>query len=275
MRINKTQATAIAVLCSFSAGAHAQQDSNVHPFISSTYGIHAGVFFPSKDFRLSVNGSVVGTDQDFDFEKATGASKDDEIFAIEFKWRFGEKWSVELQHFTADQSTKAVLEEDITWRDQAILAGSSVIVGTNFYMTRAFFGRSFDWRDNVDAGIGLGVHWLEIGAFIEPDIMTTFGDVSAAKVAGPLPNIGAWYQYSPSPKWVIAGRVDWLEANVGIYKGGILNVAAGVNYQMFKRVGFGVKYELLRLDLDIDDDKWQGSTQLDYDGAFVYLSASW
>jgi hypothetical protein len=40
-------------------------------------------------------------------------------------------------------------------------------------------------------------------------------------------------------------------------------------------VGIGVKYEVFRLNVDIDSDKWHGSTRLDYDGAFVYLSASW
>ena len=237
--------------------------------------MQAGVFLPSKDFHLSVDGSVSVVDQEFDFQRATGMSKDDQVFAFEFKWRFGKKWSVELQHFTTDQSEEAILEEDVAWRDQVILAGSSVKVGANFQLSRVFFGRSFGERVNVDTGVGLGVHWLEIGAFIEPDFITTFGDVSAAKVSGPMPSIGAWYYYSPSQKWFLGGRLDWLEANVGNYGGGILNVAAGVNYQMFKHVGIGVKYEVFRLNVDIDSDKWHGSTRLDYDGAFVYLSASW
>jgi hypothetical protein len=29
------------------------------------------------------------------------------------------------------------------------------------------------------------------------------------------------------------------------------------------------------LNVDVDNDKWHGSTRLDYDGAFVYVSASW
>jgi hypothetical protein len=90
-----------------------------------------------------------------------------------------------------------------------------------------------------------------------------------------MPNIGGWYYYSPSPKWFIGGRLDWLEVSVGKYSGGITNVAVGVNYQLFKNVGLGIKYQLFRLAVDVDNDKWHGRAELDYDGAFVYLSGNW
>ena len=264
-----------AIACLPGPNVFAQDDSGVHPFLTSKYLIQAGVYFPSKDFRFGVDGSLSGAENDFDFDRSTGLNTDDNVFALEFTWRFGKKWSARFHYFTTDQTNSAVLEEDIQWRDETILAGSSVKVGANFDLTRVFFGRSFGSSEKVDFGVGLGVHWLEIGVFIEPDVMTTFGDVSAASVSGPLPNFGTWYYYSPSPKWFIGGRLDWLDAQIDKYEGGILNFAAGVNYQMFRHVGIGVKYQLIRLDVDIDEDKWHGSAKLDFDGAFVYLSGNW
>lgn len=265
----------VVIFLSSLAVTSALADDQVHPFINSKYSVQAGVFFPSKDVRLRVDGSVATEGREFDFGKATGISEKDEIFEIEFTWRFGKKWSARLQHYAADRSETTVLKEDITWRDQGILAGSSVDAGTNFHLSRLFFGRSLSKRDKTDAGLGLGVHWLEIGAFVNPDIITTFGATNRASVSGPLPNIGGWYYYSPSPKWLIGGRIDWLEANVKEYNGGIINVSAGLNYQLFEHVGIGVNYQMFRLDVEIDDDKWDGSTRLDYDGAFVYVSANW
>jgi opacity protein-like surface antigen len=273
MRICKKQAIAIAVLCSLSTGALAQQDAGVHPFISSKYSVQLGAFLPSKDFKLNVDGTIAGIDQEFDFEKATGFSEDDEIFMLEFKWRFGDKWSTRLQYYASDQSRKAVLEEDILWGNQIIAAGSSVTASANFSLARVFFGRSFDGRANVDSGIGVGLHWLEIGALIKPDF-NTISSVSAAKVSGPLPNIGGWYYYSPSPKWFIGGRLDWLEASIDKYNGGIVNISAGVNYQMFRNVGIGLKYQFFRINVDVDNDKWHGGVELDYEGPYLYLSAN-
>jgi len=268
-------ANLLIVLClaGLLAATASAADEDVHPFISSKYSIQLGAYFPSKDFKLSVDGTIAGASQEFDFEKATGFSEDDEVFMVEFKWRFGEKWSTRLQYYESDQSRKAVLEEDVLWRNQIIAAGSSVTAGANFSLVRVFFGRSFDRRENVDAGIGLGLHWLEIGAFIKPDI-NTLNPVSAAKVSGPLPNIGAWYYYSPSPKWFIGGRLDWLEASIDKYDGGIVNISAGVNYQMFANVGVGLKYQFFRINVDVDNDKWRGGVEMDYEGPYLYLSAN-
>ena len=258
-----------------SLDSSAQEQSDVHPFISSKYSIQVGAFFPSKDFRIGVDGSVAGNGNDFDFDKSADLNTSDSVFALEFKWRFGRKWSARLHHFTTDQTEKTVLEQDIQWGDQTILAGSSATAGASFDLTRVFFARSFDSRDDMDFGIGLGVHWLELGAFIKPDVITSFGEKSAAKVSGPMPNIGAWYYYSPSPKWFIGGRLDWLDVSIDKYSGGIANVAVGVNYQLFKNFGLGIKYQLFRLAVDVDNDKWHGRAEFDYDGAFVYLSGNW
>ena len=254
------------------APAHA--DNEVHPFITDRFSVQMGVFMPAKDIKLSVDGAVAGISQEFDWEAATGFEDDDEVFMLEGKWRFGEKWSFRAQYYESDKTAEAVLEEDIYWRNSIIGAGSRVTAGTEFSLMRTFFGRSFDNRPNVDTGIGLGLHWLRIGAFIEPDV-NTIGDLSAAKVSGPLPNIGAWYYYSPSPKWFIGGRLDWLDAKIDKYDGGITNVSAGVNYQLFENVGIGMKYQLFRLDVDLKEDKWNGGVLLDFNGPFIYLSGNW
>ena len=252
----------------------ANAEDEIHPFISDKFSVQMGAFLPSKGLKLSVDGTAAAANQEFDWEAATGLRDDDEIFMLEGKWRFGEKWSVRAQYYESNNSSKAVLEENVYWRDNIIAAGSSVTAGTDFSLIRTLFGRSFDNRANVDTGIGLGLHWLEIGAFISPDV-NSLGDLSAAKMSGPLPNIGAWYYYSPSPKWFLGGRLDWLEAKIDKYDGGITNVSAGVNYQLFRNVGIGMKYQLFRLNVNIDEDKWNGSVKLDYEGPFFYLSGNW
>jgi opacity protein-like surface antigen len=263
---------ALSLACLVAIPAAAQDE--VHPFITDKFAVQMGIFMPTKELKLSVDGTVPGINEAFDWEASTGASDDDEIFMLEGKWRFGQKWSFRAQYYESNRTSKAVLEEDINWRNNIIAAGSSVTAGTEFSLVRAFFGRSFDNRANVDTGIGIGLHWLEIGAFIEPDI-NTLGDLSAAKVSGPLPNIGGWYYYSPSPKWFLGGRVDWLEASIDEYDGGMTNVSAGVNYQLFQNVGIGVSYQLFRLNVDVDEDKWNGRVQLNYEGPFIYLSGNW
>ena len=91
----------------------------------------------------------------------------------------------------------------------------------------------------------------------------------------PLPNIGAWYAWSPSPEWLLSARTDWLAASIGDYSGGLLNMAVGVDYQLSKHLGIGAKYQLIRLSLDVDKPEWTGNVELEYQGAYIYLSANW
>ena len=250
-------------------------EDGAHPLIADRVFVQAGAYLPSKKLKLTVEGSIQGDGREFDFEKVTGGSDNDEVFELELAWRFGEKWSLRAQHYAVDSSRKAVLGSDITWRDETILAGSSVAAGSEFSVSRVFFGRTLDSRDNIDAGLGIGLHWLEIGAFIRPDIIIASADVSAAQVSGPLPNAGGWYFWSPSGKWAFGGRLDWFEASIGKFAGGITNVSAGANYQLFKNVGVGLNYQMFDLDVDVDSDKWHGRTEISYRGPFIYFSGNW
>ena len=91
----------------------------------------------------------------------------------------------------------------------------------------------------------------------------------------PMPNVGAWYRYSPSRKWMFNLRADWLSASVDKYKGRIWNAAAGVNFSPWDHVGFGLSYQFFQLDGEIREDRWRGAVQTTFTGPFVYMSAYW
>ena len=97
----------------------------------------------------------------------------------------------------------------------------------------------------------------------------------AVDASAPLPNIGAWYYYSPSARWLFQARVDWLSASIGDYSGGLWNVAAGVNFQFTKHFGLELDYQFFQLNVDVDDSDWNGSAKASTSGPFVALTASW
>lgn len=256
--------------------AVADEAANAHPFLSEKFNVQLGIYSPRRNIAIRVDGSLGGENEEIDFGDELGVAARDDIFAAEFTWRFGEKWSLRTQYFDASGSKSSVLENDVEWGDDVIQAGSSVTAGSSLTMSRIFFGRSFDSSPKYDYGIGLGVHWLETGAFIERDIIISFGESSAVSASGPLPNIGGWLYYSPSSKWLVGGRLDWLEASLGDYAGGIFNLALGANYQLMDHVGVGVKYQVFKLHVDIKkSDIWRGRLITEFAGAYLYLSGNW
>ena len=253
----------------------AAESEDLHPYLERGFSLDLGVFFPDRELDLRINGSLVGDNDEIDFDRRRRVEKSDEVFAAELSWRFRGRWSVVGQYFRSSDSTRAVLGEDIEWGDVVFGAGSNAAVGTNFSLTRIFFGRQLNTSKSHDFGIGGGLHWLEMGTFIEGEILingTPTASRQSVSEGAPLPNIGAWYKYSISPRWALRARLDLLSADIGDYDGLLLNVALGVNYRAFEHVGFGLNYNYFKLDVGIDKSDWRGDIETLYEGVYVYAS---
>lgn len=258
---------------------HAQGSVDVHPYLSDEFFFDVGVFFPDRRLKLSANGSISGIHPVVDFNQEFGLKESDEIFSVNFGWRFAKNWVLSGQYFESNGNSRWTLDEDIEWKDVVFQAGSGVAAGANFSLTRVFFGRVLDTSDPHEFGLGGGFHWLDIGVFIEGTIIIggggTMARTESVHTDGPLPNIGAWYKYSISPRWALTGRVDWLSADVGRYDGEMINFSFGVNYQIAEHFGIGLNYNDFELDVKIDKTDWRGRIFTSYEGLYAYMSVYW
>ncbi len=105
---------------------NALAEPGVHPYLTDKFFVQAGVYYPTQDIKLRVDGSAGNENGEIDFDEQLKFSDADDIFVLEAMWRFGEKWSLRMQNFQENRRGAAVLEEDIEWGDEVIPAGSSV-----------------------------------------------------------------------------------------------------------------------------------------------------
>ena len=278
MNISKCLSLCILSIAGITS-AHAQEVGDVHPILTEKFFLDVGMFYPDRNFKLQVDGVVGGANPSIDFEDEFGLNKSDETFAIEFGWRFGKKWSLLTQYFESSGSRSAVLNEDIEWKDVVFVQGSTATATQEFSVLRTFFGRRFDTSERHDLGIGVGLHWFELGAIIEGEIIIG-GQGSEFRrelvsADAPLPNVGVWYNYSMTPQWAFTSRFDYLNADISDYSGSLVNLSLGVNYRIFERFGVGLSYNRVELDLGITKPNWQGGTETTYEGLYVYASAYW
>jgi hypothetical protein len=271
--------TATLVVCMLCISApqltDAAESEDLHPYLKRGFSLDVGLFYPDRHLDLRVNGSLTGINDEIDFDERLRFEDAGDVFAAELSWRFRGRWSVVGQFFESTDSRRAVLEEDIEWGNVVFGAGSNAAVGTEFSLTRIFFGRQLDTSKAHDIGIGGGVHWLDIGAFIEGTILINGTPAAARRSVSAdafLPNIGAWYRYSISPRWALRARADLLDADIGDYNGRMVNLALGLNFRAFEHVGIGLNYNYFKLDVTIDKSDWRGSIETVYDGVYVYAS---
>ena len=271
--------TALLITATFTSMPLLAQDQNpVHPWLEDDFVMSLGVFVPRKEFKLSVDGEVPG--REIDFRQLTGASETQSTASVNARWKFGDDWSVAGQYWSTDESGKAVLSEDVYWGDNVLRAGSNVKAGVDVDVARVFFGREFFTDEKQhEFGVGGGLHWLRIGAFIEGEMFVNDESrgVRRESVSAemPLPNIGAWYWRSLSPRWLLTTHVDWFSASIDEYKGSLWNLGAGFQYQISDHIGLGLSYQYFRIDVEVDKSSWDGDVQLTQDGAFLSLNINW
>lgn len=264
----------------FPALADAWSTRTEHPALTDTFTASAGAFVLDRDFKLSVEGSAdLDLNRSLDFDESAQLSGSDSSAALELRWRFGEKWSLWGQYFSTKDDGRAELTRDVEWEDVVFGKGTFVGAGLEVKVARLMVGRIFSSGPRHEFGAGVGLHWFDLGAYIEgeafiDDENTGFyrGDADAA---APLPNIGSWYTYAFNPRWALLTRVDWFGASFGDYSGSFWNASAGINYSPFEHFGASLTYNYINLDVDVDKSDWRGSVDVTFSGPFLSLTTYW
>lgn len=255
----------------------AQEAGGYHPFLSDKFNIGIGVFSPQKSFEIRVDGSIPG--EEVDFGESLSVDESEVTPSAELRWRFGDKWSLWGQYWKVESGGGAILTKDVKWNDLVFKEGTFASAGVDVSVMRVFFGRTFHTGPKHEFGLGAGLHWMEIGAFLEGEVILEEGGTGFQKgdvdAAFPLPNIGAWYMYSWSPKWIAQVRADWLSVSIGDYSGGLWSGSAGIHFQAFERIGFGLSYSNFNLDVDVDKENWRGSAETQQHGPRLTMTALW
>jgi opacity protein-like surface antigen len=283
MSIMKKQSTAtyqlLIALALFSGAAIAQEAQDVHPIMESKWWVNAGAYLPERSFKASASASAAGIDREFDFEGSLGLKDDPSVFMAELGWQFGEKWGAALQYFNSSREGGRTLDETFEWQDNTYEVGAVLEAETNIDITRVFFARRFLGDGPHSLRLGAGLHWIELGATVAGqatlDDQSTEFRRSSASASLPVPNIGAWYRYSPSNRWLLNARVDWLDASIDNYSGAIWNVSGGVNYRLSNHVGVGVSYQFFQLAGGLKEENWKGDITTTFKGPYLFVNGFW
>jgi hypothetical protein len=278
-RIKSTSAAIVAsALLVSSAGAQ-----EIHPLMSSKYWAKVGAFFAARDVSLSAVGSA-GPDPGpatylIDFDSETGLDDRSDLYILEFGWQFGEKWDLALQHFRSSRSSQKELAREIEWEDVVYEAGVNVNANSYMRITRLFMSRRVLDKGPHDLRVGAGVHLLDLGVSIAGeatlDDMSREFQANVLSASFPFPNIGVWYRYSSSDRWVFHARADWLSASTSDYSGRIWNATAGADYAITKHFGVGLAYEYFELSGAIKEDNWRGDVSTRFEGFMLSIDAFW
>jgi len=267
--------TIVIFLVTFGS-AFSQQEDDKHPLLTDRFIIGAGWYFPARDVKLGIEGSVdLEEQEEIDFDETLGLEKGENTFNFNFMWRFSKSklWSVRGESFKVGATRNVTLDEEIEWEDVIYPVGGEAKVSYEIGLYRIFFGRAISTGQKHELGGGLGIHGLNVKASVEGNAIIDGqsagferSDVSAFL---PLPNIGFWYFWAPTDRWAFSASVDWFDVKIDNISGGLWNVSPGVTFQIIRNLGVNVNYQFLKFNADINKDSFKGSFDLKFSGPSI------
>jgi len=269
----------LVLLAALAASASTIAQDAFHPSLNSKIWFGVGAYYPTHSVTLGIGGSSPIPGDEIDFEGAVDLADRKGLWVAEAGWQFGEHWAVNAQYFETDRSRNLVLQEEIEWDDLTFDVGVDITAGSDASVTRLYFSRKMLEEGRHDLRLGAGIHRLSIGAFIEGvatlDDQSTEFRAERVSAEAPLPNLGAWYRYSPSDRWVFTLRADWFSASIGDISGTLVNLLAGVNFRVFDNIGVGINYQRLSINGRVEKDNWRGDLDIVYEGPQLVISGYW
>jgi len=255
--------------------AQVENESTKHPILTSKFQLSVGLFISRQSLNFSLdaasNNQEINFGETFDFKNSSGRPQ------VSFDWRFAKKWKVSAEYFNANNSEKAELEEDIEIGDgdYTFESGSNVKIGYKINLYRIYAGRVISSGLKHELGGGLGIHLLNMGPFIEGDIIINGNNNefkrAAVSLTAPLPNIALWYYYAPTEKWAFTARLDWFGLSVDEYSGSLWDIGPSVRYQIIKNLGIALDYRYFKVNANINKEFWDGSADLSFKGPTITI----
>ncbi len=237
--------------------------------------VSAGFMNLDADGRYSVRPPSGNTVTIIDFDRA-GLDESDSSYWFVVNWRSANShWGAWFGSWQYDVDGLRV------WEDSLQLPGGAEIpVGAT--VTSSFDARwfileatySFYRSESVDAGIGFGVHSVDLDTTLTARIQV--GNQEAEVISGnldtlaPLPNMLAYASWKFAPRWSLVGRIGYFTLDYDKYSGDMVNAHGMLNYSLSQRWALGVGYQRVDLNLVVNENRYAQIYDINFSGLLAF-----
>ena len=248
--------------------------TGIHPAQNSVLLLGGGAFFSNTDYSVKFD-SVGDGSTEIDLDDL-GVDTDKTVPFGFLRWRFTDRWRLEGNYFSTDNSGLNQITKDIEWGDAIYNVGASVKISTDTELARVAVGYSFLKNDRAELGAGLGLHYLDWetkltgNATIDGNPVISHNET--ASVNGFAPNLAFFGNYAFNERWLLTGRFDWISAEVDNFDGSLYRFGGAIMYQPFKHVGFGAGFDYVDVDVDYEKKGKKTSISGDVYGPLLFVT---
>ncbi|MEE4251900.1 MAG: hypothetical protein V2I38_15045 [Alcanivoracaceae bacterium] len=177
-------------------------------------------------------------------------------WALEYRWRFAQKWVLVAMAYTFEEDGNRSIERDFNFDGIEFKAGAALDTSMSIdtYILDVLY--QVYRSDRGEILLGGGFHAFDLDVALRSRAFV--GDIEAENNSGssdllaPLPNLRAQGHYRFGDKWGASLSVGWLSANYDEYEGSFIYVHPRLGYWISDRWAASLGYQYVDIDLTRD-----------------------
>jgi hypothetical protein len=247
--------------------------------LTDSFQVALGTFAISSEPTVQLKGDTSSGDK-VDFDEALGGG-DSQRFRLDSFWRFGDsgRHKVKAIAFEMSRDNSRTFDSDIEWGGDVYPVGAKIAAEFNFTVIEVAYEYAFLKRDNFELDGSIGLHYTDLSSSLKAEAETSDGtlteDISnSASVAAPLPAIGLRGIWDLSHNFWLDVTAQYFALSIDDIDGNLQDYRVLVTWQPRQWLGIGLGYNRFSVDVDVAQDRFDGSLDWTYSGPMLYYSAS-
>lgn len=237
------------------------------PWHGRRFKATAGVFFPSNNTEVEVNGSAGRIGTDIDFEKDLGFETNTVSFFGAFEWRASRRSRFNLEYFYLKRSSEKTLQKEIEFKDHTYPVDAQVSAFMNNEMVRFAYGYAIVSKPKYELGLLIGAHVLLADVGLRLEGVTAQAEYhDTVGFTAPLPDVGIWGEFVLGKKVGLYANVNYFALQIDDIDGRIISYNLSVLYNVYKNLSLTAGYTGLNFRLDVTRPKIDGFFKWGYNG---------
>ena len=237
------------------------------PWHGRRFKATAGVFFPSNNTEVEVNGSAGRIGTDIDFEKDLGFETNTVSFFGAFEWRASRRSRFNLEYFYLKRSSEKTLQKEIEFKDHTYPVDAQVSAFMNNEMVRFAYGYAIVSKPKYELGLLIGAHVLLADVGLRLEGVTAQAEYhDTVGFTAPLPDVGIWGEFVLGKKVGLYANVNYFALQIDDIDGRIISYNLSVLYNVYKNFSLTAGYTGLNFRLDVTRPKIDGFFKWGYNG---------
>ena len=240
----------------------------------------AGSFMLVADFdttlRIDVDDTDLGTE--LRLEDILGLDDEASLWRLDCSYRFNRSHMLTLSYFDVRRTGHKELTREIEIGDETFPIGASVDTELRTTILKLNYWWNLFHGENWEIGIGPGIYWMGVNAEFEGTLITPPGEDDigvdeSAKVDFPPPLLGIRGAVALTDRLRLEGSAEVLYVPLEDITGWIVNVRAGLQWDILDFAGVSLGYEYFNLGAEANVAIFTGKFSFEYHAVLggIYL----